>query len=71
MKTLRLEVEIPPSRELRVMLPDDVPTGRRTVTLVIDAPTERAALDLPVHDFGPWPANVPLRREGMYGDAGR
>jgi hypothetical protein len=27
--------------------------------------------DLPVHDFGPWPKGLSLRREDMYGDDGR
>jgi hypothetical protein len=27
--------------------------------------------DLPLHDFGPWPAGLSLRREDMYGDDGR
>ncbi len=26
---------------------------------------------LPVHDFGPWPEGLSLRREDMYGDDGR
>ena len=27
--------------------------------------------DWPVHDFGPWPTGLSLRREDMYGDDGR
>ena len=27
--------------------------------------------DLPVHDLGPWPEGLSLRREDMYGDDGR
>lgn len=71
MRTVMLQVDIPLSRELRVVLPDDVPPGRRTVVLVIDAPTEPAPLDLPVHDLGPWPAGLSLRREDIYGDDAR
>jgi hypothetical protein len=26
---------------------------------------------LPVHDLGPWPEGLSLRREDMYGDDGR
>jgi hypothetical protein len=29
---------------------------------------EYIALDLPVIDLGPWPENLSLRREDMYGD---
>ena len=76
MTTITVQVQIPPSRELRVVLPADVPIGRCTVALIIDAPDEgplnaRPPLDLPVHDFGPWPARDSLRREELYGDDGR
>ena len=27
--------------------------------------------DLPVHDLGPWPEGLSLRREDIYGDDGR
>ncbi len=27
--------------------------------------------DLPVHDLGPWPEGLTLRRDEMYGDDGR
>ncbi len=71
MKTVKLEVDIPLNRELRVVLPDDVPAGRSTATLLIDSRRGRAPLDLPVHDFGPWPEQLSLRREDLYGDDGR
>jgi hypothetical protein len=29
---------------------------------------EEAPADFPVHDLGPWPENLPLRREDLYGD---
>ena len=38
MKTVTVQADIPPNRELRVILPDDVPTGPCTVRLVIDEP---------------------------------
>lgn len=71
MKTVKLEVDIPPSRELRLVLPDDVPAGPSTVTLLIDTASERLPRDLPAHDFGPWPEQLSLRREDLYGDDGR
>lgn len=40
MKTVTLQADIAPSRELRVMLPEGVPTGRHTIVLVIDEHTD-------------------------------
>ena len=34
-------------------------------------PTDLDLDDLPVHDLGPWPEGLSLRREDMYGDDGR
>ena len=34
-------------------------------------PTDPNMDDLPVHDLGPWPEGLTLRREDMYGDDGR
>ena len=33
--------------------------------------TAREPLDFPVDDLGPWPEDLSLRREDMYGDDGR
>ena len=30
--------------------------------------TERPPLDIPILDVGPWPDNLTIRREDMYGD---
>lgn len=51
-----------------------LPPGDYTASIVL--PTERQAeappeLDWPVHDSGPWPADLSLRREDLYGDDGR
>ncbi len=63
MKTVTLQADISPGHELRVMLPDDVPTGRRTVVLVIDeqdsaeppGPSKRTLGDLADSEFfGMW-----------------
>ena len=35
------------------------------------SPTDLDLDDLPVHDLGPWPEGLSLRREDMYGDDGR
>ena len=34
-------------------------------------PTDLDMDDLPVHDLGPWPEGLSLRREDIYGDDGR
>lgn len=70
MKTITVQADIPPNRELRVVLPDDVPTGPQTITLTIGL-APRSPLDLPVHDLGPWPADLSLHRADWYGDDGR
>lgn len=36
MKTVTVQADISPGHELRVVLPDDMPTGRHTIVLVID-----------------------------------
>ncbi|HYD98960.1 MAG TPA: hypothetical protein VEH84_06220 [Alphaproteobacteria bacterium] len=46
-----------------------LPPGEYTATLV-EADGAAEALKLPVLDW-PWPEDLPLRREDMYGDDGR
>jgi hypothetical protein len=41
MKTVTVQADIPANRELRVILPDDVPTGPCTVRLEIGEPEAR------------------------------
>ena len=45
-KTVNLSAEIPPSRELRVTLPGDVPVGPAEIVLVVSSPTETGASTL-------------------------
>jgi hypothetical protein len=52
MKTLTLQAEIPPSRELRLVLPSDVPTGPRTIVLMIDEPASEPAPVAPRRTLG-------------------
>jgi hypothetical protein len=37
----------------------------------VSLPTQRPPLEIPVFDLGPWPEDLSLRREDMYGDEGR
>ena len=75
MKTVELTTIIQPDRTMTVQLPPDVTPGRHHVVVVIDdgqkAETSSGMADRPAHDVGPWPADLSLRREDMYGDEGR
>ena len=56
-------------------LPADLATGTYSVVVVMDnqpaSAGQKQAWKMPVIDVGPWPANLSLRREDMYGDNGR
>ena len=61
---------------LQLQLPDDVLPGEHHILVTIaDVPGTSgvpAGLgDWPVHDAAPIPADFALRREDLYGDAGR
>jgi hypothetical protein len=56
-------------------LPMDVPLGRHRAVVVVDerpaslpSQMERSLTDFPVHDLGPWPESLSLRRADLYGD---
>jgi hypothetical protein len=63
-----------------LQLPPDVSAGEHRAVVVLDdrnageldavLPAGRS-LELPAHDFGPWPSGLSMRREEMYGDHGR
>lgn len=75
MRTIETTATVTPDGTLVARVPSDIAPGEHQVVLVIaeriEEPGERPPLDLPVHDFGPWPADLPLRREDMYDDWGR
>ncbi len=55
-----------------------LPAGEYTARIEVEdrparqLPTEPLDVDsLPVHDLGPWPEGLSLRREDLYGDDGR
>ena len=61
---------------LQLQLSDDVPPGEHHVLVTIaDASTTSGPLadlgDWPVHEAGLIPAELAMRREDLYGDAGR
>ncbi len=75
MRTIETTAVIEPNGKLILQLPPDIPPGQRRIVLVIDdqPPVEpnRPPLNFPVDDYGPWPANLSLRREDLYDDFGR
>ena len=66
---------VAPDGTLTVQLPVDIAPGEHRVVLVIEeqpvSASTRERLEFAEHDVGPWPADLPLRREDMYGDQGR
>ena len=50
---------------------EDLAPGEYRVIILIErepVPGERSPLDLPIHDVGPWPDNLSLRRADIYDD---
>ena len=74
MRTIETTATVLEDGTLTARVPPDIPAGEHRVALVIEEnPLSKARppLDLPVHYFGPWPENLSLRREDMYGPWGR
>lgn len=80
MKAIETTATVTADGFLTVQLPPDIPSGEYQVVLVIDekpltekpvTKEKRPPLNFPVHNCGPWPANLSLRREDMYDDWGR
>jgi hypothetical protein len=78
MKTFETDVVVGPDGRARIdlRLPEDVPPGRHRAVLVLEdhprtASVVRSIADFPVHDFGPWPEGLSLRRADLYGDEER
>ncbi len=45
-KTVNLDADIPPNRELHITLPADVPTGPAEIVVVVSSPTRPSVLTL-------------------------
>ena len=75
MRTIVTTATVTEDGTLTVHAPPGIPPGRHRVVVVIEEPLapnrERPPLDFPVHDSGPWPEGLSLRREDMYDDWGR
>ena len=75
MKTIETTVTIAEDGTVTLRLPPEIPPGKRRVVLVIDDQPIReqsaSLADFPVDEYGPWPENLSLQREDMYGEWGR
>lgn len=75
MKAIETTITVNPDGSAVVRLPDNVPAGEHAAVVVIEdhasGTVPRQPLNLPSHDVGPWPGNLSLRREDLYGDDGR
>lgn len=74
MRVIETRGTVRPDGTLVAEVPSDVAPGERRVVLVLEEAAPAAAgdaLDLPLHDLGPWPEGLSLRREDLYGGDGR
>jgi hypothetical protein len=75
MKTFETTAHISPDGIISLKLPLGVQSGEyRTVLVIEEQPIrngKRPPLNFPVDHYGPWPSNLFLRREDIYGDDGR
>jgi hypothetical protein len=82
MRTIETDITVAPDGKavVELQLPATVSAGKHRAVVVLDegeaddrrtAAEARPSVEMPIHDFGPWPANLSLRREDLYGDHGR
>jgi len=73
-KTITTIATVTADGKVTLQLPPDIAPGEHQIVLVIDediktgkpeTKKERLPLNFPVHDVGPWPADLSLRREDM------
>ena len=75
MKTIETTVLVTPEGTVTLQLPEDIPPGEHRIVVVIDEQPivqgKRPRWKFPVDRYGPWPEDLTLRREDMYGEWGR
>lgn len=75
MRAIETHGIVTPDGSLSVRVPSDIPAGEHRVVVVIDeqliARGEQSLTPFPILDLGPWPKDLSLRREDMYGPDGR
>ncbi len=73
MRALEVTIKVEHDGTMQVQSPVDLPPGTHAAVLVVDqpVPARPPKPPFPVIDVGPWPSDLSLRREDMYGDDGR
>lgn len=76
MTTIEAQATVTPDGKLSVqtLAPENVQSGEYRVVIMIDeqqSTGKEGKFEFPVHDVGPWPENLSLRREDMYDEWGR
>lgn len=75
MRTLEVTLTVQPDGTATLALPLDIEPGNHHAVLVIDGPVAKtitqSLTDFPIHDLGPWPLGLSLRREDLYDEWGR
>jgi hypothetical protein len=75
MKTIETTVLVTPEGTVTLQLPEDIAPGEHRIVVVIDEQPivreKRPPLKFPEDRYGPWPEDLSLRREDMYGEWGR
>jgi len=76
MTVISIHITVAPDGAISTTTP--LPTGEYIASIMVhdqparQLPTLPFDVDaLPVHDLGPWPEGLSLRREDLYGDDGR
>ncbi len=76
MTVITTRITVSPDGAISTATP--LPAGEYTASITVhDQPARQLPIlpfdvdALPVHDLGPWPEGLSLRREDMYGDDGR
>jgi hypothetical protein len=78
MTEIRTRILVGPDHRISGTAPAVVPPGEHEVTIDVASLPVRQRPDtifdvdaLPIHDLGPWPEGLSLRREDIYDEAGR
>ena len=78
MTEIRTRVVVGPDHRISGIAPTAVPPGEHEAIITVPPPPTRRhpreGFDvdaLPIHDMGPWPEGLSLRREDMYDEDGR
>ena len=76
MKTISTRATVTKDGIMLIPVPPNIGEGEHDVVVIVDEqPTNHQEalqpIELPLHDLGPWPPGLSLRREDMYDERGR